>query len=115
MNYVLARFEQKLDIREFYFTGAVTARERQEYLVGVDLTKARKYGIPTQELPLLCKRFLEEKPSAEITRSMMFAETNMAEYATQRDAEQKQALLRRRGNFKPGKKTEEASEEEADA
>ncbi|MEO8097733.1 MAG: hypothetical protein ABI811_08520 [Acidobacteriota bacterium] len=108
MNYVLTRFDQNRDIRRFHFTGVLAAaKERLEFLVGVDLTQARKYGIPTQELPLLCRRFLEETPREEGIFSLIFAEANMADYATQRDTEKRISLAKRRAYFKPTKKTGE--------
>jgi hypothetical protein len=104
MEYVLTNFEQQSNIRRFYFRGTNAARERMEFIVGVDLPTARKYNIPVQELPLLCLRYLEARTSDAQPRGVNFSEAQMADYATHRDLEKKRAESKRRGHFKASTK-----------
>ena len=104
MEYVLTNFEQQLNLRRFFFKGTNAARERLEFIVDVDLTLARKYSIPVQELPLLCVRFLEERSDDRQPRGAAFTEALMATYAEQRDADKKRSDSKRRGHFKPSAK-----------
>lgn len=101
MEYVLTNFRQLLNIRRFHFSGTTESRERLEFIVGVDLTSARKYGIAVQELPLLCRRFLEQRNDSGQPRGVNFTDAQMADYASQRDVEKKLADSKRRGHFKP--------------
>jgi hypothetical protein len=104
MEYVLTNFQQQRNIRRFYFQGTNAARERLEYIVGVDLSVARKYSIPVQELPLLCVRFLEERTSEAQPRGVNFSEARMASYAAQREEEKRLGDSKRRGHFKASAK-----------
>lgn len=104
MDYVLTNFQQHLNIRSFFFKGTNSARERLEYIVGVDLSIARKYSIPVQELPLLCLRFLEQRTDELQPRGVNFTEAQLAGFASERDAEKKRSEAKRRGQFKPSAK-----------
>jgi hypothetical protein len=104
VEYVLTNFQQQLNVRRFFFKGTNAARERLEFIVGVDLTSARKYGIPVQELPLLCLRFLEERTDDLQPRGVTFTEAQLADYAKQRAEEKKRSESKRRGHFKPSVK-----------
>ena len=104
MEYVLTNFQQQLNIRRFFFKGTNAARERLEFIVGVDLNSARKYGIAVQELPLLCLHFLEQRTDDLQPRGVTFTEAQLATFAAQRDADKKSAESRRRGHFKASAK-----------
>jgi hypothetical protein len=111
LEYVLTNFQQQLNIRRFFFKGTNAAKERLEYIVGIDLTWARKYGIPVQELPLLCVRFLEQRTDDLQPRGVNFTEAQMANYASERDAEKKRSESKRRGHFKPSTKVAASTSE----
>jgi hypothetical protein len=104
MEYVLTSFKQQLNLRQFFFKGTNAARERLEFIVGVDLALARKYSIPVQDLPLLCLRFLEERTSEAQPRGVNFTEAQLAGFAAQRDADKKRSESKRRAYFKPAVK-----------
>jgi len=104
LEYVLTNFQQQLNIRRFFFKGTNAARERLEFIVGVDLVSARKHGIAVQELPLLCLRFLEQRTDDLQPRGVTFTEAQMVDFAAQRDAEKKRSESKRRGHFKPSVK-----------
>ena len=104
MEYVLTNFEQQLNIRRFFFRGTNAAREKLEFIIGIDLSAARKYNIPVQELPLLCVRFLEERNSEAQPRGINFTDSQLASYAAQRDADKKRSDSKRRGHFKASAK-----------
>ena len=100
MQFSLTGFSQTTNVRRYTFQG-VTADTRQEVTVGVDLNLARQYGISLQELPLLCRRFLEEQSSAGKIDSLTFSELEMLGVASRRveakrEAEQKSKTQRRR-------------------
>lgn len=100
MEYVLTRFQQQLNIRRFYFTGTNQVRERMEFIVGVDLSAARKFSIPVQDLPMLCLRHLEARVSDAQPRGITLGDGHLAAYAAERDAEKKRSESKRRGYFK---------------
>jgi hypothetical protein len=64
MQFSLTGFSQTANVRHYTFQGVTADQTRQEVTVGVDLNLARQYGISLQELPLLCRRFLEEQSVA---------------------------------------------------
>lgn len=100
-SYVLIAFQQRENIRHFRFKGTSEDKQRLEFIVGVDLALTRTYGIAAQELPLLCRRLLEEKPVLEQSRRSMFSEARMADYARRRDEERQQGEQRRRAYVRP--------------
>ena len=105
MEYVLTNFDQQQNLRRFFFKGTNAERERFEFIVGVDLSAARKYNIPVQDLPLLCLRHLESRTSNAQPRGENFTDAQLAGYAAQRDADKKRTDAKRRGHFKASVKT----------
>jgi len=80
MHYILTGFTQELGFRIFEFD-RVQNHERVTYTVRADLALSRKYAIRMQELPLLCRRVLEDcGPAAEQT-SITFTEEAMSNHA----------------------------------
>jgi hypothetical protein len=67
--------------------------------VRTDLDLIRKYGIRVQELPLLCRGFLERRDEAEQGRAWIFSEEEMRAYASncaaERDAAQMKKSMRK--------------------
>jgi hypothetical protein len=100
MDFVLAGFHQIRNLREYRFQGVSQDRKRAEFRVGVDLAAVRRYGIPLQELPLLCRRLLEGCEGAT-PAALIFTEKDMRGYADDRAArreaaEEKKRAIRRR-------------------
>ena len=101
MQFSLTGFSQTTNVRRYTFQGVTADQTRQEVTVGVDLNLARQYGISLQELPLLCRRFLEEQSSAGKIDSLTFSELEMLGVASRRaeakrEAEQKSKTQRHR-------------------
>ncbi|PYT19255.1 MAG: hypothetical protein DMG59_01035 [Acidobacteria bacterium] len=98
MEFVLTGFRQDTNIRRYRFEAIAADRTRKEVIVGADLGLIRKYKIPLQELPLLCRRLLEGH--AEAT-ALMFTETDMLGYANDRAAAAHAAEQKRRAHRAP--------------
>jgi len=93
MDFVLAGFNQFESIRRYFFDAVQEGRPRRQFTVAADLTLVRKYKIPLQDLPLLCRKVLEAGTDAEIT---MFTETDMARYSAERQAVADDVAAKRR-------------------
>ena len=98
MEFVLAGFRQFDNVRRYYFDAVGEDRSRQQVTVGADLNLIRRYGIPLQELPLLCRRLLEGRAKIE---TIMFTENDMVRYANQRATESKALMEKRRAHRPP--------------
>jgi hypothetical protein len=91
MQFVLTGFTQDTGFRVFAFEGIAGDRTRTAFTVRTDLALIRRYGIRVQELPLLCRRLLEQRevsnsevsqPGAgEPERTMTFTEEGMRLHA----------------------------------
>jgi len=92
MTIVLEGIRTFDNIRKYYFDVVGEDRTRQHVTVGADLDLVRRYRIPLQELPLLCRRLLEGRTKIE---TIMFTEGDMARYARERTAEAN-ALMQKR-------------------
>ena len=77
MQYILTGFRHEVEFRVFVFEGIREDRVRIVYLVRADLTLSRKYGIKTQDLPLLCRRLLERRDTNDIKREFTYTEAAM--------------------------------------
>jgi hypothetical protein len=100
IEFVLAGFRQDNNIRRYSFQAVGVDRKGTEFTVGADLDLVRKYRIPLQELPLLCRHVLEGYGSGQ-TRALMFSENDMIGYATRRTAELDAAEQKRRAHRSP--------------
>jgi hypothetical protein len=58
--FVLTGFTHDVGFRVFAFDCIEDSRARTQYTVRADLTLARKCGVHIQDLPLLCRRFLDK-------------------------------------------------------
>src|SRR5437867_549711 len=105
MEYVLTGFHQATSsIRQYAFQRIAADRTRTEFTVGVDLDLVRKYQISLQELPLLCRHFLEGQPpaeEAEAVHTLTFPEEDMLGYANRRAAEQSEAKKKKAHRMPP--------------
>ena len=96
MLFSLTGFSQTTNVRRYTFQGVTDDQTRQEVTVGVDLNLARQYGISLQELPLLCRRFLEEQSSAGKIDSLTFSELEMLGVASRREEANREAAKTQR-------------------
>ena len=85
MSYILTRFANDAGFRVLTFECVEKDQARTEYNVRADLALARKYGILTQELPLLCRRLLERQTD-EKPLNLTFTGDDMRVYADDRAA-----------------------------
>jgi hypothetical protein len=93
MNFSLTGFSQSANLRLFDFHCIDVDRKRQFFTVGVDLTLARQYAISLQDLPLLCRQFLEEQVVGEL-HSLTFSEHEMLGVANRRAEAKREAALK---------------------
>jgi hypothetical protein len=101
MEFVLRDFHQQRNLRRYVFDGISADRKRQPFAVDVDLTLVHKYAIPLQELPLLCRRLLEGSIQAHSSVALVFAETEMLNYANRRAAVLREAEEKRKMHHRP--------------
>jgi hypothetical protein len=64
IEYVLTGVGQSDNIRSYAFSVIDRDLRRMDVTVAVDISLLRKYAIPLQELPLLCRHFLEAQPNS---------------------------------------------------
>jgi len=81
MLFVLTGFAQDMGFRVFSFERIGEDRVRTRFAVRADLALVLKYGIRLQELPLLCRSFLERRDEADEKRALTFGEDEMRLYA----------------------------------
>ncbi len=76
-NFVLSGFTQGLGFRTYAFEGVSADRSRSGFSVRVELSLLRRYRIPLQDLPLLCRRMLESDLFLESQSAYTFSEAAM--------------------------------------
>ena len=81
MQYILTGFSHDMGFRVFAFECVGEDRVRRKYTVKADLTLTRRYHIPVQELPLLCRGILERRSENENQRIYTYSEADMCLYA----------------------------------
>ena len=101
MEFVLRGFKQDASIRRYSFQGIAGDRTRTEFTICADLVLARKYKIPLQELPLLCRNVLEGQLDGGQDHALTFTEQDMVVYATRRAAEVLEAEQKKRAHHRP--------------
>jgi len=77
MHFIFTGFVEEIGSRVFAFDGVNTTRTRTEYTVKADLAAARKHGIRLQELPLLCRRLLDQVIEGDDKHAFTFTEDDM--------------------------------------
>lgn len=95
----LTGFTQEAGVRTYTFEGR-SAAERVSYTVQVDLALIPAYGIRIQELPLLCREFLEQRTEPEDIHALIFTEQQMRGHA-QRLAATREAAESRKKHAQP--------------
>lgn len=98
MEFVLTGFRQFETFRRFYFEAVGAGRDRKQVAVDADLDLMRRHRIPLQELPLLCRRLLDSRGKAE---SILFKESDIAQYIKDRNAAMDASLEKRRARRPP--------------
>ena len=84
MEFILTGFQQDANMRHYAFQGIASDRSRTDFTVGADLQLIRKYQIAVQELPLLCRRLLEEHMASDQQTAVVFTEEDMQLFAKNR-------------------------------
>jgi hypothetical protein len=101
MEFVFTGFQQVDGVRHYGFQGVAADRSRVQFTVGTDVTLLRKYAIALQDVPLLCRRFLEEQDESGRKRAVMFTEQDMRRYADTQASAREAAAQRRRPHRAP--------------
>lgn len=95
-RFVLTGFSHDQEFREFTFEGIDEDYGRTPFTVRASLTLARSYGIHFQDLPLLCREFLERRAVTEDASRLTFTEEDMRVHQEDRKAVQLAAAQKRR-------------------
>jgi hypothetical protein len=96
MEFILTGFHQDANMRHYAFQGIASDRTRAEYTVDADIQLIRKYQIAVQELPLLCRRLLEEHILNDPQAHLVFTEDDMRLFAKNRTDAKEQAAQRKK-------------------
>jgi hypothetical protein len=99
-DFTLIGFSQEGSIRHFAFQSRNDDRSHSDFTVDADTNLIRRYGISLQELPLLCRRLLEEIPVTPGS-ALTIAEDRMQRHANERQANERIAEEKKRPARKP--------------
>jgi hypothetical protein len=80
-QFILRGFCQVAGFRVFTFERVTPGQPRSLVTVRADLAMARRYRIPLQELPMLCRTVLEQINGGEDRRAFVFTEAGMRLHA----------------------------------
>jgi hypothetical protein len=86
VHFSMNGFTQDGGSRVFAFTRVHADGTRAEFTVKADLALSRRYAIAVQELPLLCRLFLEGLSEAGEMRALTYTEDQMSLHAKERAA-----------------------------
>ena len=95
LQYLLTGFTQTAGIRIYAFESRVETR-LIDYTVEVDLALIPGFGIRIQELPLLCRELLQQRPQPDESGAFIFTEQQMRSHAEKLSAERADAELKRK-------------------
>jgi hypothetical protein len=101
MQYFLTGFTHEAGFRIFAFEGIGDERVRTAYTVRADLALVRKYGIRIQELPLLCRKILEQHNESDTPHAFTYTETEMCLRAADTRAAEATAQQRKKTPRRP--------------
>ncbi len=101
MQFILIGFNHDAGFRVFSFDGIADDHTRSRFVVRTELALIRNYGIQVQELPILCRRLLEQRGEGQRERIVTFTEDEMRIHAANCTAE-REAAQRRRPTRRPG-------------
>ncbi len=94
MQFMLTGFKPDVGFRIFTFESNAASGPKLHFTVKVDLALARKYGIQTQALPLLCFALLERSDSTT-EATLTYTEDEMCLYARTCKEERAAAILKK--------------------
>jgi hypothetical protein len=94
-QFVLTGFTPDTGFRVFAFDGIAADRSHTPFTVRADLGLIRLYGILVQELPLLCREFLERREEGALERAVTFSEAEMQLVAGARTLEREAAARKK--------------------
>jgi hypothetical protein len=100
-DFTLIGFSQQGSVRHFAFQCRNNDRSHSDFRVAADTNLIRRYGISLQELPLLCRRVLEETLPVTPGCAVIFGEDRMQQHAYQREATERIAQEKKRPPRKP--------------
>ena len=108
MDYILTATRQTAGVRIYAFDAVGADRNRTAFTVSIDTGLIRQYAIARQELPLLCRQFLEKQAGACDSQTLTFTENEMTDLKADRAERLRVALQRRsiRKNPVPAKEFE---------
>jgi hypothetical protein len=92
----LVGFTQDEGFRVFWFDRLGIDGVRIRCTVSADLALIRTYGIQIQELPLLCRDLLDRWEEGREIQPLIFAESDMRDYANERAAVRKEAARKKK-------------------
>lgn len=95
-QYILNGFSQIGEFRVFAFERISADWSRLGFTVRTNLALTRRYGIRLQELPLLCRTVLEQRPEGETQREFAFTEEDMCLHTSEAAARAVEAKKRRK-------------------
>ncbi len=101
MQFTLTGFKQDLGFRVFTFDRVAEDRTRTPCSIRADLALVRTYGIRVQELPLLCRDFLEENDHGVQLSGVVFPEATMRSHADHLTAARTAAAEKRKHPRRP--------------
>ena len=102
MDFLLTGCRHVASVRVYAFEGVASDRTRTAFTVSIDTGLIGKYAIALQDLPLLCRQFLERRAPAPESQALTFTEAEMAGLAAER-ADALHAVQQRKFNRKnPG-------------
>ncbi len=95
LQFFFAGFTQAAGVRIYAFEGRVDAR-RIGCTVQVDLALIAGYGIRIQDLPLLCRDFLQQREQPDEAGALVFTEQRMRSHAEKLAMARKEAEQRKK-------------------
>src|SRR5258708_27680949 len=95
MIFAFTGFSQDGTYRVFSFELLPRHEGGGTFLVKADLALARKYRIPLQELPLLCRALLENRQGDAPDHTIIYSASDMSLYANARLAADENRKLKR--------------------
>jgi hypothetical protein len=101
MEFSMTGFREERLVRRYTFKVASSNRTFRHFAVDMDVTLLRKYGIPLQEIPLLCRRMLEKAELPEDKQVLTFSEELMREHHDNCAAVERLARDRRKAHRRP--------------
>lgn len=101
LQYTLTGFKQESEYRVFNFERVAEDRTRTNCSVKADLAMSRRYGIPMQDLPLLCRSLLERRHNGKELPALTFTEEEMCMWAKDRTAMREAAASKRKPPRRP--------------